>query len=129
MITKARLTHLKQLKVESIHILREVAAEFSNPLMMYSVGKEANIYNVGGKNERTNLQIVDAICTIVDEKVSKEKSYKELMTFVEDRAGHDRRYAVDATKIESELGWKTDYFFYTGILKTIDWYLRKYNNE
>jgi dTDP-glucose 4,6-dehydratase len=94
--------------------------------IVYHTGKEANIYNVGGRNERTNLQIVDAICSILDEKVPTTKSYKELITFVQDRAGHDRRYAIDATKLEDKLGWKADENFDTGIVKTIDWYLNKY---
>jgi len=94
--------------------------------LVYHTGKEANVYNIGGRNERTNLQIVDAICTILDEKVPSSKSYKNLITFVEDRAGHDRRYAIDATKLENELGWKADENFDTGIVKTIDWYLSKY---
>jgi len=94
--------------------------------LVYHTGKEANVYNVGGRNERTNLQIVDAICSILDEKVPTDKSYKELITFVEDRAGHDRRYAIDATKLENELGWKADENFDTGIVKTIEWYLNKY---
>jgi len=95
--------------------------------LVYHTGKEANVYNIGGRNERTNLQIVDRICTILDEKVPKNRSYKELITFVEDRAGHDRRYAIDATKLENELGWKADENFDTGIIKTIEWYLEKYN--
>ncbi len=95
--------------------------------LVYHTGKEANVYNIGGRNERTNLQIVDRICTILDEKVPQEKSYKELITFVEDRAGHDRRYAIDATKLETQLGWKADENFDTGIVKTIEWYLKKYN--
>ncbi len=94
--------------------------------LVYHTGKEANVYNIGGRNERTNLQIVDAICTILDEKVPKNTSYKELITFVEDRAGHDRRYAIDATKLENELGWKADENFDSGIIKTIEWYLNKY---
>ena len=94
--------------------------------LVYHTGKEANVYNIGGRNERTNLQIVDAICTILDEKVPTSKSYKELITFVEDRAGHDRRYAIDATKLEDNLGWQADENFDTGIVKTIDWYLSKY---
>ena len=94
--------------------------------LVYHTGKEGNVYNIGGRNERTNLQIVDAICSILDEKIPKEGSYKELITFVEDRAGHDRRYAIDATKLENTLGWKADENFDTGILKTIDWYLEKY---
>ena len=95
--------------------------------LVYHTGKEANVYNIGGRNERTNLQIVDRICTILDEKVPKDKSYKELITFVEDRAGHDRRYAIDATKLENELGWTADENFDSGIVKTIEWYLKKYN--
>jgi len=97
--------------------------------LVYHTGKEANVYNIGGRNERTNLQIVDAICTILDEKVPKETSFKELITFVEDRAGHDRRYAIDATKLETELGWKADENFDSGIVKTIEWYLEKYKEE
>ena len=76
--------------------------------------------------QQKDLQIVDSICTILDKKVPSEKSYKELITFVEDRAGHDRRYAIDATKLENNLGWKADENFDTGIVKTIDWYLNKY---
>ncbi|MEA3450585.1 MAG: GDP-mannose 4,6-dehydratase, partial [Bacteroidota bacterium] len=95
--------------------------------LVYHTGKEANVYNIGGKNERTNLQIVDTICSILDEKVPTDTSYKELITFVEDRAGHDRRYAIDATKLETQLGWKADENFDSGIVKTIEWYLEKYN--
>ena len=106
--------------------------------LVYHTGKEANVYNIGGRNERTNLQIVDTICRILDEKVPPSKnqllitnnkslkSYKDLITFVEDRAGHDRRYAIDATKLENELGWKADENFDSGIVKTIEWYLDKY---
>ena len=94
--------------------------------LVYHTGDEANVYNIGGRNERTNLQIVDTICSILDTKVPTEKSYKELITFVEDRAGHDRRYAIDATKLEENLGWQADENFDTGIIKTIDWYLKKY---
>ncbi len=96
----------------------------------YHTGKSGETYNVGGRNERTNLQIVDRICTILDKEVPKadNSSYKDLITFVEDRAGHDRRYAIDATKLENELGWKADENFDSGIVKTIEWYLRKYND-
>jgi len=99
--------------------------------LVYHTGKEANVYNIGGRNERTNLQIVDAITTILDEKVPAQeqinkKSYKELIMFVEDRAGHDRRYAIDATKLETELGWKADENFDSGIVITVEWYLEKY---
>lgn len=94
--------------------------------LVYHGGKSGQTYNIGGRNERTNLQIVDRICTILDEKVPQEKSCKELITFVEDRSGHDRRYAIDATKLEDELGWKADENFDSGIVKTIEWYLGKY---
>jgi len=94
--------------------------------LVYHRGKEANVYNIGGRNERTNLQIVERICTILDKKVPQAKSYKELITFVEDRAGHDKRYAIDATKLENTLGWRADENFDSGIVKTIDWYLKKY---
>ena len=95
--------------------------------LVYHNGKNGETYNIGGRNERTNLQIVDRICTILDQQVPKEKSYKELITFVEDRAGHDRRYAIDASKLENTLGWKADETFDTGIIKTVQWYLKKYN--
>ena len=95
--------------------------------LVYHTGKTGEVYNIGGRNERTNLQIVDAITTILDQRVPKGKSYKELITFVEDRAGHDRRYAIDATKLESELGWKADENFDTGLVKTVEWYLKKYH--
>lgn len=94
--------------------------------IVYHHGKKGQTYNIGGRNERTNLQIVDRICTILDEKIPKEKSYKELITFVQDRAGHDRRYAIDASKLENELSWRADETFDTGIVKTIEWYLQKY---
>lgn len=94
--------------------------------LVYHTGKEGNVYNIGGRNERTNLQIVDTICSILDKKVPSKNSYKDLITFVKDRAGHDRRYAIDATKLEDNLAWKADENFDTGIVKTIEWYLNKY---
>lgn len=95
--------------------------------LIYHRGKAGETYNIGGRNERTNLQIVDTICTILDDQRPRtdSKSYKELITFVKDRAGHDRRYAIDATKIEKELGWRADENFESGILKTVEWYLNR----
>ena len=95
--------------------------------LIYHRGKAGETYNIGGHNERTNLQIVDTICTILDDQRPRAngKSYKELITFVKDRAGHDRRYAIDATKIEKELGWRADENFESGILKTVEWYLNR----
>jgi dTDP-glucose 4,6-dehydratase len=96
--------------------------------IVFHSGINGQTYNIGGRNERTNLQIVNTICTILDKAVPKadNSSYKDLITFVEDRAGHDRRYAIDATKLENELGWKADENFDSGILLTIEWYLKKY---
>lgn len=95
--------------------------------LIYHHGKAGQTYNIGGRNERTNLQIVDTICSILDEARPRadSKSYKEQITFVQDRAGHDRRYAIDATKIERELGWRADENFESGIQKTVQWYLNK----
>lgn len=92
----------------------------------YHKGKAGQTYNIGGKNERTNLEIVARICEILDELLPKNESYKNLLTFVEDRAGHDRRYAIDASKIENELGWKANETFDSGIVKTVEWYVKKY---
>jgi len=90
-------------------------------------GRSGEVYNIGGRNEKDNLYIVNKICSILDQRIPGEKNYSSLITFVEDRAGHDRRYAIDATKIEKELGWKADENFETGIEKTIDWYIAKFN--
>lgn len=94
--------------------------------LIYHTGRAGETYNVGGRNERTNIEIVNTICRILDEKRPRKngQKYAELITFVKDRAGHDRRYAIDATKLETELGWKADENFDTGIVKTIEWYLR-----
>jgi len=86
-------------------------------------GKLGETYNIGGRNERVNLYIADVICALLDEMVPQEKSYKEQITFVKDRPGHDFRYAIDASKIENQLGWKANENFETGIRKTIAWYL------
>lgn len=95
--------------------------------LVYHEGLSGETYNIGGRNERDNLYIANKICEILDTLKPKKGSYKELITFVEDRAGHDRRYAIDATKIETKLGWEAEENFESGILKTIEWYLRKYN--
>jgi dTDP-glucose 4,6-dehydratase len=94
--------------------------------LVYNTGKKGETYNIGGRNERDNLYIVDVICGILDEIKPSKKSYKEQITFVKDRPGHDFRYAIDASKIEKELGWKADENFESGIKKTIEWYLNKY---
>ncbi len=94
--------------------------------LVYKKGKPAETYNIGGRNERKNLYIAHKICDILDEIYPKLTSYKEQISFVKDRPGHDFRYAIDATKIENELGWKANENFETGIKKTVKWYLNKY---
>ena len=94
--------------------------------MVFKKGQTGKTYNIGGKNERNNLYIVDLICGVLDTIIPKQKSYKEQISFVKDRPGHDFRYAIDASKIENQLGWKADENFETGIQKTIEWYLKKY---
>jgi len=88
-------------------------------------GRLGEVYNVGGWNEKANLDIVHTLCAILDELRPRtdKKSYREQITFVADRPGHDRRYAIDARKLERELGWKPAETFETGIRKTVQWYL------
>lgn len=98
--------------------------------LAFKKGKAGETYNIGGRNERNNLYIVDKVCAILDEMKPKASgSYKEQITFVKDRPGHDLRYAIDATKIETELGWKADENFESGIIKTVRWYLEKFQNQ
>lgn len=91
-------------------------------------GRFGETYNIGGRNERENIYIARKICELLDKLSPREngKSYSELITYVVDRPGHDRRYAIDASKIENELGWKADEDFESGIQKTVTWYLQKY---
>ncbi|MDL7924189.1 GDP-mannose 4,6-dehydratase [Escherichia coli] len=86
-------------------------------------GKAGETYNIGGHNEKKNIDVVFTICDLLDEIVPKEKSYREQITYVTDRPGHDRRYAIDAEKIGRELGWKPQETFESGIRKTVEWYL------
>lgn len=86
-------------------------------------GRLGETYNIGGKNERENIYIAERICDLLDELIPKEKSYREQITYVTDRPGHDFRYAIDASKIETELNWKAAEGFESGIKKTIVWYL------
>ncbi|MBL8536987.1 MAG: dTDP-glucose 4,6-dehydratase [Hyphomonadaceae bacterium] len=79
-------------------------------------------YNVGGRNERTNLEIVHRICDILDELLPRSASYRSLIEFVPDRPGHDRRYAIDAARVENELGWRARETFDSGIEKTVRWF-------
>lgn len=88
-------------------------------------GQNGEVYNVGGHNEKTNIDVVKTICQILDEIRPREdgKQYEEQITFVKDRPGHDRRYAIDAQKIARELGWTPEETFESGIRKTVAWYL------
>jgi len=92
-------------------------------LLAVERGRAGEKYNIGGGNERTNLAIVDRICELVDELRPAAESRKRLKTFVADRPGHDRRYAIDAAKIRRELGWTPRYTFETGLRETVRWYL------
>lgn len=95
--------------------------------LIFHYGKSGETYNVGGHNERTNIEITTTICRILDKLSPRKdgKKYEELITFVKDRAGHDLRYAIDPQKITQELGYKPDETFDTGIVKTVKWYLDK----
>ena len=86
-------------------------------------GEVGETYNIGGHNEKKNIDVVHTLCDILQELVPQDKNYKDLITYVSDRPGHDRRYAIDAGKIERELGWKPLENFESGMRKTVQWYL------
>lgn len=86
-------------------------------------GRVGETYNVGGRNERKNIDVVHQICAILDHLVPKDRPYADLIEFVTDRPGHDARYAIDASKLEDELGWKARENFDSGIEKTVRWYI------
>ena len=87
-------------------------------------GKIGDTYNIGGFNEWTNLNLISLLCELMDDRLNRPKGFSSnLITFVKDRAGHDRRYAIDATKLNKELGWKPTVTFEEGLAKTVDWYL------
>ena len=88
-------------------------------------GRIGESYNIGGRAERTNLQAVEAICDLLDERLplADGRRHRELISFVEDRPGHDRRYAIDPSRAEQQLGWRPRETFDTGLAKTVDWYL------
>ncbi|MHB0983877.1 MAG: GDP-mannose 4,6-dehydratase, partial [Thiobacillus sp.] len=92
--------------------------------LVLAKGTPGETYNIGGHNERTNLHVVEAICALLDELVPRDAgSYASQLTYVQDRPGHDKRYAIDAGKIERELGWKPQETFESGLRKTVQWYL------
>lgn len=94
--------------------------------MVIQKGVVGEIYNIGGNNEKTNLEIVKTIISIVSEKLSDSNISESLISYVEDRKGHDKRYAIDSSKLQTELGWKPAVSFEEGIRKTVEWYL---NNQ
>lgn len=92
--------------------------------LIFHKGANGETYNIGGFNEWRNIDLVKLLCSLMDQKLGREKGYSEkLITYVKDRPGHDRRYAIDATKINKELGWKPTVTFEEGLSETIDWYL------
>lgn len=97
---------------------------------LYQVVTEAEVgstYNIGGHNEKKNLEVVETVCALLDELQPTEGRYADLITYVNDRPGHDRRYAIDSSKIQRDLGWKPQETFESGLRKTVQWYLT--NNE
>lgn len=94
---------------------------------IFHQGRAGETYNVGGRNEQNNLHLVQTICTILDNKCPRANglSYKELITYVTDRPGHDLRYAIDPSKIERELGWRAETAFEAGLQQTIEWYWQR----
>ena len=97
-------------------------------LLVLEKGEVGRSYNIGGDNEITNIELVQSICTILDEVQPRDSgSYKDLITFVSDRPGHDKRYAIDATRIKNELGWIPSVTLNQGLKKTINWYIKNEN--
>ena len=95
--------------------------------LIFHKGRAGETYNIGGFNERNNITIVKTICALLDERRPRANGakYADLITFVQDRAGHDFRYAIDSSKLTKELGWHADETFDTGIVKTVEWYIKK----
>nr|MCH9753518.1 GDP-mannose 4,6-dehydratase [Alphaproteobacteria bacterium] len=98
--------------------------------LAYHKGKKGETYNVGGNNEKTNVEVANDICLILDDINPRKdgKKYSDLISFVKDRAGHDERYAIDASKIKNDLSWVPNENFESGIRKTVTWYLNKWKD-
>lgn len=96
--------------------------------LVFHKGQNGETYNIGGKNEWTNIDLIRELCSIMDKKLHREPGTStSLITFVKDRAGHDKRYAIDSDKIEKELGWEPSLQFSEGLEKTVDWYMANEN--
>ena len=96
--------------------------------LIFDQGKDGETYNIGGFNEWRNIDLIKLLCSLMDEKLGRAKGQSEqLITYIKDRPGHERRYAIDATKINNELGWKPTVTFEEGLSETIDWYLSNTN--
>ena len=93
-------------------------------ILVAITGNVGETYNIGGHNEKKNIEVVEAICKLLDSLQPAAKNHRDLITFVKDRPGHDMRYAIDATKIERELGWVPQENFESGLRKTVEWYLK-----
>ena len=92
-------------------------------MAVFEKGIAGETYNVGGGVEQANIEIVNTICDLVDSKLGRAESSRKLITFVEDRLGHDKRYAIDSTKIETEIGWKAGFTLEKALADTVGWYL------
>ena len=95
-------------------------------LKVLNGGEIGEKYCIGGNQERTNNEVVNTICEILDEMIPRKNSYKKLITYVNDRLGHDKRYAIDSSKIRNQLNWEPKYSFKKGLRSTINWYLKNF---
>ena len=121
LVAKVHFDSERAALLEAIAVNRDHAAAIRRVL---AVGRVGETYNIGGWNEKPNLEVVHTICDLLDELAPREDgaSYRGQIIFVKDRPGHDRRYAIDASKIERELGWRPVETFETGLRKTVEWY-------